>query len=231
MPVDRRLVETVRAGLRAEADADRAPDMQRYMRSSMPFLGVPVPRVRALVRAAARTRPPAGVADLRDTALELWRTADHREDRYAATALIGLPSARRLRSPELLPAYAEMITTGAWWDHVDELAHRVGELLQAFPEQVRPVVLAWGHGDDPWLRRAAILCQLGAKDATDRALLSEVVDASAGEGDFFLRKAIGWALRDYARTDAAWVRSFVACRADVLSGLSQREALKHVGRQ
>ena len=87
----------------------------------------------------------------------------------------------------------------------------------------------WAIDDDRWLRRVAVICQLGAKDRTDRALLTDAVLANAADRDFFLRKAIGWALRDYARTDPAWVRRFVTAHEDELSPLSKREALKHLG--
>ncbi len=115
---------------------------------------------------------------------------------------------------------------GAWWDYVDELAHRVGELLAGWPDDIRPALVTWARGGDMWLRRASIICQLGAGDRTDLELLTLAVEASIGERDFFLRKAIGWALRNYARTDPAWVRSFAGTHE--LSPLSRREALKHL---
>ena len=93
----------------------------------------------------------------------------------------------------------------------------------------RPDRARWAVGDDRWLRRVAVICQVGAKDRTDRVLLSDAILANAADRDFFLRKAIGWALRDYARTDPAWVRDFVAAHEDELSPLSKREALKHLG--
>jgi len=225
VPADRIFIERVRSGLRAAADPDRAPQMQAYMKSSMPYLGVPVPAVRALVRAEAKARPPASTDALADTAAALWREAAHREERYAASALTAVPAARRLQTMALLPLYREMITAGAWWDHVDEVSHRVGGLLVAFPADLAPIIHAWARDPDRWLRRSAVICQLGLKDATDPALLADVVRANLTDRDFFLRKGIGWALRDYARTDPDWVRAFVD--AHELSPLSRREALKH----
>jgi 3-methyladenine DNA glycosylase AlkD len=111
-------------------------------------------------------------------------------------------------------------------DHVDEVSHRVGELLLLFPTDVRPVVHRWQRSDDRWLRRASVICQIGARERTDRHLLTEAIDANAADHDFFLRKAIGWALRDYARTDPEWVRAFVVTHD--LSPLSVREATKHL---
>lgn len=127
----------------------------------------------------------------------------------------------------LVPLYEQMIVTGAWWDHVDQVAPRVGQLLNSHPEPVRPLLLRWARAPDRWLRRASIIAQLGAKDRTDAELLSAVIDANVADPEFFVRKAIGRALRDYARTDPEWVREFVTARAGVLSSLSRREATKH----
>jgi 3-methyladenine DNA glycosylase AlkD len=140
--------------------------------------------------------------------------------------LLDTPAARRLRDPAVLQTLRELIVAGAWWDYVDELAHRVGDLLLSWPAEVRPALLTWTRSDDRWLRRASIICQLGARDRADVELLTTAIESAIGDSDFFLRKAIGWALRDYARTDPAWVRSFAETHE--LSPLSRREALKHL---
>jgi 3-methyladenine DNA glycosylase AlkD len=223
---DLELIDAVRAALRGSAQPELAGPMQAYMKSATPYLGVRVPAVRALTRAEAKRRPFATGTDVADTVLALWRAADYREERYAAIALLDTPAARPLREPDLLGTLRELIVTGAWWDYVDELAHRVGELLLGWPGQVRPALVTWARGQDLWLRRASIIGQLGARDRMDLELLTLAIEASLDERDFFLRKAIGWALRDYARTDSAWVRSFA--EAHELSPLSRREALKHL---
>jgi 3-methyladenine DNA glycosylase AlkD len=220
------LIGEIRTRLETVADPDRAPQMQAYMKSAMPYLGVRVPEVRRLTHAASRSRPFTELGVLVATVRMLWDDARYREHRYAATALCDTDSAQRLRSPMLLPLYRDLIVAGAWWDHVDELAHRVGELLAGWPTQIRPELCRWIVADDRWLRRTAIIAQLGRKRETDVSLLAKAIDANAGERDFFLRKAIGWALREYARTDPEWVRGFVAARE--LSPLSRREALKHL---
>lgn len=220
------LLTAIRDALRAHADPGLAPGQQAYMKSAMPFLGVRVPQVRRLVRDVARAHPPADVAEAGRAARTLWDTAQYREERYAATALTALPPARG--HVEMLPLLEHMATTGAWWDHVDEIAHRVGEVLAAHPEEAEPVVRRWIASDDLWLRRLAILCQLDRRAGTDLSLLTDAIDAALDSREFFLRKAIGWALRQYARTDPDWVRAFVAAREGRLSGLSRREALKHL---
>jgi 3-methyladenine DNA glycosylase AlkD len=194
---DVELIGAVRAALREAAQPELARPMQAYMKSATPFLGVRVPMMRALTRAEAKLRPFATSADLIDTVLRLWQVAGYREERYAAIALLDTPAARRLRDPAVLQALRELIVTGAWWDYVDELAHRVGDLLLGWPAEVRPALL-----------------------------LTIAIESAIDDRDFFLRKAIGWALRDYARTNPAWVRSFAETHE--LSPLSRREALKHL---
>ncbi|MHB1526901.1 MAG: DNA alkylation repair protein [Candidatus Dormibacteria bacterium] len=223
---DRELIERIRIGLREAAEPDRAAPMQAYMKSSMPYLGVPVPEVRRITNAAARVHSPASATALAATGRLLWRRAEFREERYAATALTGLKIAHgRL---ELLPLYEEMITVGAWWDHVDEVAHRIGILLIAHPDRMRPLLQRWAVDQDRWLRRTSIIAQLGVKRLTDIELLERMITANVGDPDRFIRKAIGWALRDYARTEPAWVRRFVDTHHGQLSALSRREALRHL---
>jgi 3-methyladenine DNA glycosylase AlkD len=223
---DRELIAAVTERLAAAADPGRAPQMQAYMKSAMPFLGVPVPAVRAVVKQAAREHPPASVAQLAATALALWRGAPHREYRYAATALTGLRMADG--DLALVPVYEEMVVSGAWWDHVAAVAPRLGRLLLVRPVELRPLLLAWSTAPDRWLRRASIIAQLRLRARTDPDLLARVIDTNAADPDLFLRKAIGWALRDYARTDPEWVSRFVAARSATLSALSRREATKHL---
>ncbi len=214
------LVQSIRSALRDEADPELAPAQQAYMKSALPFLGVRVPRVRAVTRWLAREVTEAAV--LRGTALVLWREAAYREERYAASALMALrPVRARL---DMLDVHEEMIRTGAWWDHVDEVSHRLTETLDAHPAEMAPLLRAWSRDDDFWVRRASIISQLGRRDATDRELLATVIEPNLADAEFFIRKAIGWALRELGKTDPAWVRAFV--ESHELSPLSHREALK-----
>ena len=228
------LVTQVRADLAAVADPDRAAQQQAYMKSAMPFRGVPMPEVRRITKAAVRAHPLDGQGALIDAVTELWDAATHREELYAALTVLQVPRHRSWRTSALLPLYEHLVLTGRWWDVVDDLAtHAVGELLRAEPGRVAPVIRRWAAADDLWLRRAALVCQVGAKDSTDPGLLADVLEAAltapeALSHDFFVRKGIGWALRDYARTNPAWVRSFVDAHAAQLSPLSVREATKHL---
>ena len=219
------LVSDIRDGLRDAADAERAPGMQAYMKSSMPFLGVPMPAVRRITKAAARAHPPLTLGELETVVRTLWDEAEYREERYAASGLLATKvGTGRL---ELVPLYEHLATTGAWWDHVDDLAHRIAELHDAHPVETAAIVRHWSTAADFWLRRLAIISQLGRKDRTDAVLLADVIEPNIAEREFFVRKAIGWALREHARLQPAWVRTFVADHDD-LSGLSKREALKHL---
>lgn len=218
------LADEIRAALSAAADPTRASWQQAYMKSAMPFRGVTLPETRRIVRTAAREVTDA--ATLHAAARELWDAASHREERYAATALLAL---RPLRAdPAIIPTIEHMVRTGRWWDFTDDLAHRVAEAHDARPEATAALVRSWSVDTDFWMRRIAILSQLGRRDRVDRALLADLIEPNLGEREFFLRKAIGWALREYARVDPAWVREYADSHA--LSPLSRREALKHLER-
>jgi 3-methyladenine DNA glycosylase AlkD len=226
---DRALVADVRRVLAEHADPARAPGMARYMKSAMPYRGVTTPVLRASLRPLL-VRTPERREDWEDTVRVLWDEAAFREERYAALALLEARPARRWRDPDLVPLVEHLVRTGAWWDLVDQVAGRtVAPLHRDRPAELRPVVLAWSRHEDLWLRRTAVLSQLGSKAATDRDLLAEVVLVNAERPEFWLRKAIGWALRDLARTDPDWVRAFLAEHAGRLSPLSRREAAKHLG--
>jgi 3-methyladenine DNA glycosylase AlkD len=218
------LISAIRSQLRAAADPARAAGAQAYLKSEMPSLGVRVPEVRRIVNAAARELPPGSLPELQSTVLELWRGAHWREERYAAIDLTGL----RLAAGEIgmLPIYEEIIRSGAWWDLVDGVSHRLCDLLQTHREDMSRVLRRWSTDPDFWIRRAAITAQLGAKSATDPALLAAVIEPNLADREFFIRKAIGWALRDYAATDPDWVRNFAARHGGALSPLSRREALR-----
>jgi 3-methyladenine DNA glycosylase AlkD len=225
---DAELVADLRSALRAAAQPERAPEMQRYMKSAMPYLGVRLPIVRGLARAAERARPLSSRQVLVATVRRLWDDAEYREERYAATELLNTASARRLRSMALLPLYRDLIVSAAWWDHVDEVAHRVADLRAEFPAEMDPVLRNWSTDADMWLRRTAIISQLGARRATDLDLLTDVIEPNLADREFFIRKAVGWALRDYAWTNPEWVRGYVAAHETQLSPLSRREALKNI---
>jgi 3-methyladenine DNA glycosylase AlkD len=200
------------------------------MKSAMPFHGVAAVPLRRSCRELFRRFPFESAMEWRRGILDLWRNATHREERYGAIELLKVAAyRRRFLDPDLVPLLEEMIRDGAWWDYVDAIATGpLGELLERNPREVRKVLLAWSKGSDLWLRRAAILAQLHFGDRTDRAFLEKLMEPSLGSREFFLAKAIGWALRQFARSDPAWVLGYVERNRRRLAPLSVREATKHL---
>jgi len=225
---DMPLVTAARTGLADLADPVRAVGMQKYMKSTMPYRGVPSPERTVLSKQLFRDHVLPDVDTLVATALELWRGAKFREERYLAITLTGEKAYTSWQSTSLLPMYEEMIVTGAWWDYVDELAiRRIRPLLRADPVQLTPIMRSWSTNPDPWRRRTSVICQVTAKTAANTTLLSHCIEANINNPDFFLRKGIGWALRDYSKVDATWVREFIRTHPS-LSPLSRREGSKYI---
>jgi 3-methyladenine DNA glycosylase AlkD len=226
------LIRALKKSLRAAADPAKAPAMQAYMKSSMPYLGVQAPQLRLALRAVFAVHPLESFEQWSDAVIELWREARYREERYAAIELAGYARYHPFRTLNALPMYEEMITCGAWWDFVDAISTRqLGELLRKHPVEMSAVLREWAVSADIWKRRSAILAQLNFKSHTDLKLLYDCIRPSLGASEFFLRKGIGWALRQYARTDPEEVIRFVRRNEAKLSRLSKREALKHLGRR
>jgi len=220
----------MRAALAAAADPERAPGMQAYMKSEMPFRGISAPDMRAITKQVFADHALAGCDEWRAAVLELWREARFREERYAAIELLGDRRHKDCRTPAMLPVYEELITTGAWWDYVDGVAGHVGNLLRLYPQEVRAAMRAWSTDQDMWKRRVSIICQVSFKKDTDLDLLYANIEPNLEDRRFFIRKAIGWALRAYAWTDPEEVARYVAANEARMSGLSKREALKNVPR-
>ena len=203
--------------------------MQAYMKSALPYRGVQTPQFRRAVRPIFAAMPLESFEAWRDSVLELWRGAKYREERYAAIELARYSRYRRFRTPAALPIYEEIIITGAWWDYVDSVAsHLVGELLRRHPAKLAAILRKWAVSEDIWKRRSAILAQLGFKTDTDLELLYDCIRPSLGRPEFFLRKGIGWALRQYAKTDPGEVLRYVNEHREQLSPLTRREALKNI---
>jgi 3-methyladenine DNA glycosylase AlkD len=235
LAVLRELIDALRAALAAHADAVRAAPMRAYMKSALPFHGVPTPLRRRLVADAVSRHPVPDAATLANTVLALWRQATHREQRYAALDLLRLPRHRRHIGLGLLPVLQEMMRTGAWWDYNDEISGgALAWLLQAEPARMKPLLRRWARGQNLWLRRAAMLCQRSLKTGFDPVLLYDcILPSLAGPlaGEFFIRKGLGWALRERSYDAPDEVRAFCAEYADSLSPLTRREALKALARR
>jgi 3-methyladenine DNA glycosylase AlkD len=221
------LVDRITAALEPARDPERAGPMEAYLRHQFPFLGIASPERAALVRAALAGMTAPSPGDVLDAAEVLW-TRDEREYQLVAAGMLSR-AATRLPAAAL-PRLGVLITTKSWWDTVDELAiHSVGALVLAHRELV-PVIDEWIDDADFWLARTAILHQNRWKAATDQDRLFRYCLRRAGDTEFFIRKAIGWALREHSKTDPGAVARFVADHHDELSGLTRREALKRIER-
>ena len=197
------------------------------MRDQFTFVGIPTPERRALDRGIVARCPAPTEAQLREVALACFRLAE-REYQYFACDY--LRRHVRVCSPRFLTTARRLVTTKSWWDTVDALATRtVGGLVAAHPE-LAPTMDRWVLDRNLWIARAGILHQLTFRQRTDAGRLFAACLARADSSEFFLRKAIGWALREYSKTDPTAVRRFVREHDRELSELSKREALKWLGR-
>ena len=220
---DEAFFERVTAGLDARRDPARALAMARYMKGLFPYAGVPAPAVEQIAREARRGLAAPAKEEITAAAMRLWALPE-REYQYVACGLLARNVKRCDRS--LLETVRILVTTKSWWDTVDTLAANVaGPLVLANPDLAAEMD-GWAASENTWLARAAILHQLRFRERTDAARLFAYCTSRAGDPEFFIRKAIGWALREYSKTDPRAVVAFVQAHADVLSPLSRREALK-----
>lgn len=206
------------------ADPTQATPMAAYMRNQFAYLGIKTPQSVALQKQfyAEHGLPPLNELDM--ILRELWALPE-REFQYLAGGLLGkfvkeLP-------PKFIETMEYLIVTKSWWDTVDSIAGgAVGIHFRHYPDVRAEVLPRWRKSENIWLRRTCILFQLNYKKETDFLLLCEIICENLGSKEFFINKAIGWALRQYARVDAQAVRNFV--EQTPLHPLSAREALKRL---
>ena len=212
---------------KSEADPVAAEPMKAYMRNQFEYLGVKMPRQRELQRQFTAEHGLPAMSDLTDVLLRLWDLPE-REYQYMGIFILGKME-KKLPS-EFIDTIETLILTKSWWDTVDTLSsNTVGTHFRRFPDVKDRTLKSWRKSENIWLRRTCLLFQLKYKENTDFDLLCDIIRENLGEKEFFINKAIGWALRTYSRVDAAKVRSFVA-ETD-LHPLSAREALKWLERQ
>ncbi len=212
---------------KAHADPDKATQMARYMRDQFPFYGIASPLRNELVRQTiAETGLPA-MDDLPLLITALWG-AEQREHQYAAIDII---KRQKKKLPESAIYLAEfLIITKSWWDTVDMLSqHMVGQLMQSYPDLLPPWISQWRTSDNLWLRRTTLIFQLKYKQATDFNLLCSLIEENRDSDEFFIQKAIGWALREYSKTAPDRVSRYID--QTELAPLSHREGLKWLKRR
>ena len=211
------------AELNRHADPARAAPMRAYMKNHFDFLGIPKPQWMRVCKPFFKdaAKAPTDWEFVR----QCWANP-HRELQYCA--LEYLRAVQKNLTPQDIPRLQALITDKPWWDSADVLDRIVGGIALRYPE-ANAVLLAWSQSDNIWLRRVAIDHQLLRKKQTDTALLEQILRNNLVQTEFFINKAIGWALREHAKTDPDWVRAYAAEHRDRLSGLSRREALKNSG--
>jgi 3-methyladenine DNA glycosylase AlkD len=226
---DRGLIDRLRDEMRRAGDPIRAASQQAYMKSDLPYFGLTAPDLKLLLRPHLAGYAPATRGEWEAMIRALWDEATHREEWYVALALARHRVAVDWRDVASMQLWRHLVVTGAWWDVVDVIAaHLVGDALRLHRLDVTPIVRAWATDDDMWLRRTSVLAQLGHRADTDLLLLAHVIERNLDDPSFWLRKSIGWALREQARTNPNWVRAQVVGWGDRLSPLSRREATKHL---
>ncbi len=217
---------TLKTLFKQNADPAQAGAMKRYMRDQFEYLGIKAPQSAALIKEFIKENGLPSVAQLDKIARELW-SLPQREFQYASMILMG--KLEKNYEAEFITTIEFLLITKSWWDTVDSLAgHAVGTHFKRFPKVKEKYLKKWRKSENFWLRRTTLLFQLGYKKETDFDLLCEIIRENLGSHEFFINKAIGWALRQYAHTNPAPVKKFVNATKG-LHPLSRREALKNIG--
>ncbi|MFQ6324382.1 DNA alkylation repair protein [Lactococcus garvieae] len=208
---------------RAHTDTEKAKKQEAYLRDQFKFLGLPTPVHRELSKSFLKEKAQEKVIDWQLVDF-LW-SEEEREFQYLACDY--LRKMKKYLEATDLPKIYQLATTKSWWETVDSLDELVGYLLLSGKIK-SPDILKWSVDENFWIRRIAIDCQLGFKEATDTELLSSVIRNNLGSKEFFINKAIGWALRDYSKTHPKWVAHFLSENEEKLANLSLREASKYL---
>jgi 3-methyladenine DNA glycosylase AlkD len=215
-------VQLVRERMQARGNPQVAEGQMAYMRHQFEFFGLKMPIWTAIARDIFATQGLPDPADVPATVRECFAD-DHREMHY-----FGLELTQKLlkhQPPQFIDFLEELILTRSWWDTVDWINKLVGLHFKRYPALIQPVTERWMASGNIWLQRVCLIFQLPYREKTDTELLFDHIRQLSDSKEFFIQKAIGWALRQYARTDPQAVLDFVA--ATPLAPLSRREALKH----
>jgi 3-methyladenine DNA glycosylase AlkD len=217
-------IEKLSNYLKAWENKEEAEKMKKYMRGKFDYFGLRAPEMRESFRSFIKENGLPSHEELFAVLKEAWAKPE-REIQMA-----GLSIADKLKkkmTKEDIEWIEYIIITKSWWDTVDHIAKQIaGYYFELYPDERKPVTDRWVASGNIWLMRSAILFQLGYKEKTDKELLAHIIKESKHEQDFFIRKGIGWALREYAKTDADWVWDFV--HTIELSPLSYKEAIKNI---
>lgn len=210
--------------LAKSANAENAVAMKAYMKNQFSFFGIKTPERRQILKEYIKGRVIINKTELNGIIKELW-TQPERELQYCAIEI--LIAYKKLWTEDTIELIEYCLTNKSWWDTVDPLAcDCAGTYFKINPSTIIDITDKWNRNENKWLQRSSLLFQKSYKNETDRNLLAKYILHLASSTDFFIQKAIGWILREYARTNPDWVRKFVS--ETKLATLSQREALKHL---
>ncbi|WP_421084309.1 DNA alkylation repair protein [Rothia nasimurium] len=210
----------------AASNPEIAVPMAAYMRDQFPFLGIKTPQRRELLKPfLAEARVEAKVQGIDRAFVDACWAAPEREFQYVA--LDYLHTLRRYLEPEDIDWLRDLIEEKSWWDTIDRLDTMVGEILWRNPNDA--LILDWAQDANMWVRRVAIDHQRPRKADTNTALLEEIITLNFGSREFFINKAIGWSLREYSKTNPAWVADFISRHGARMAPLSVREGSKRLG--
>ncbi|MEH7113620.1 DNA alkylation repair protein [Neobacillus niacini] len=202
---------------------ENAGPMRKYMKEHFPFLGIKSPLRKELKRQFFKQTEILKEPFDKKFVLRLWEK-DEREYQYTAITYIG--KYHKKLPKDVIPFFEELLTTKSWWDSVDGLAPLVGEIVKRYPEVIEETINQWSVHDNMWLRRTAILFQLKYKEQTNENLLYQYILKNTDSKEFFIQKAIGWALREYSKTNSESVKTFI--EGNQLARLSVREGSKYL---
>jgi 3-methyladenine DNA glycosylase AlkD len=218
-------ITQLEAAFRENANRETAIPMKKYMRNLFPFFGIKNEKRKAIQKEICNANQSELDQNFKQIALELINKSE-REFHYCAMEIIIKQSKRKYVREDIL-WIEKLITTKSWWDSVDTVAkHILGNYLLCFPEQILPVIANFSQSENLWLNRSAIIFQLGYKEKTNADLLLQECIKHSHSKEFFIQKAIGWALREFGKTNPEMVKLFVA--KTNLKPLSKREALKNL---
>lgn len=209
------------------ANYDNAKPMAKYMKNLFPYLGIKTPKRKDLFKDFVREYGLPELSDLKQITLELW---DLPEREFQYTAISILRKFTKKWHEDFIDLFEHLIITKFWWDSVDGIASwLVGEYFKRFPETRDKYIGKWMTSGNMWLQRTCLLFQLHYKEETDEMLMGSIIMSLNTSKEFFIQKAIGWALREYSKTDSEAVVNFV--ENNELASLSKREALKWLKNQ
>ncbi len=219
-------LEELKTLLEAKKNPDLATKMERYMRNQFQYYGVMSIERKLVLKTFLKQNGLPNKDNLEEIVQEMWQQPK-REWLYCAMEIFEL--FLKKNKEDFLHLAEILILQHSWWDTVDVIAlHIIGKTLQYFPEKTTEWTEKWANSDNIWLKRTSLIFQLMYKKDTDVNLLQKYILQHQHHKEFFIQKAIGWALRQYARTDANFVKDFVDKYHDTLPNLSKREALKHL---